>query len=438
MGTSLKDQLLGAGGLRTELTRGVIGSVAIKFVNVLLGLAISVILARVLAPEGYGIYAFAMAVMSLLAIPVQVGLPTLIVREVASYQQDGYWSYLRGILRWANRVTIILSLAVGTAAVAVLIGLGGRIDRIQLLTIGWALVLLPLLALNNIRGAVLRGLRRVVLGQIPELLVRPCVFILLLTIFLFYKELSPPQAMALNCASVAAAFLVGLALLFVFFPPETQSIAPEYEKRRWLVSIGPLSLLAGLQFISGQTDIFMLGVLATKQDVGLYRVAYMGASLVVFMLTSVNIVMGPYISRLHNSGDKERLQKMLRSSARFILLAALPVAAVFIVFGKVLLEIIYGAGYIAAYRPLVILCFGQVINAAMGSVGLILNMTGHERETLKGVAVATGINVLLNIALIPRYGSVGAATATAVSIVIWNILLFRAVWVRLGIRSTAI
>jgi O-antigen/teichoic acid export membrane protein len=65
-------------------------------------------------------------------------------------------------------------------------------------------------------------------------------------------------------------------------------------------------------------------------------------------------------------------------------------------------------------------------------------MTGNERETVKGVGISTVINVVLNIALIPRYGSVGAAVATAASIVIWNLLLFRAVWVRLGIRSTAI
>jgi len=438
MSTSIKDLLLGTGGLRTELTKGVIGSVAIKVVNVLLGLVVSIILARVLAPEGYGIYAFAISIMSLLAMPVQVGLPTLIVREVANYQQERHWSYLRGILRWANRVTIVLSLIVGAAAVGVLLGSGSRIDRIQLLTIGWALLLLPLLALNNIRGAALRGLRRVVLGQLPEMLVRPCVLIILLAIFVFFKELSPPQAMALNCASVAAAFLVGVALLYVFFPPESQSIAPEYERHRWLMSIGPLSLLAGLQVISGHTDMFMLGVLAAKKEVALYRVAYTGASLVVFMLASVNMVIGPHISRLHSSGDRERLQRMLRSSARFVLLAAFPVAAVFILFGKELLGFVYGAGYVGAYLPLVILCVGQLVNAGMGSVGLILNMSGNERETVKGVAVSTVVNVLLNIVLIPRYGSVGAAIATAVSIVIWNLLLFRAVWVRLGIRSTAI
>jgi O-antigen/teichoic acid export membrane protein len=400
-------------------------------------LSVSIILARVLAPEGYGIYAFAFSIMSLLAIPVQVGLPTLVVREIASYQQNGYWSYLRGILRWANRIVIVLSLVVGTGAAVVLFWFGSEIDRAQLLTIGWALLLLPLLALNSIRGAALKGLRRVVLGQFPETLIQPCLFLILLTVALVFSELQPHQAMALYCASAAVAFLVGLALLIIFLPTEAQSVAPEYEKHKWLMSIGPLSLLAGLQLISGQTDIFMLGVLAAKEDVGLYRVAFAGASLVVFVLTAVNIVIGPHISRLYSSDDKERLQRMLRSSARFILLAALPVAAVFILFGKDILSLVFGTSYTAAYMPLAILCLGQVINAGMGSVGLILNMTGNERETLKGVAVATVFNVVLNIILIPRYGSVGAAAATAVSIVVWNLLLFRAVRARLGIRSTA-
>ena len=64
-------------------------------------------------------------------------------------------------------------------------------------------------------------------------------------------------------------------------------------------------------------------------------------------------------------------------------------------------------------------------------------MTGHERDTATGVGIAAAVNVTLNVLLIPLWGIEGAAIATAISLMTWNILL--AVWVyrRLGIYTTA-
>jgi O-antigen/teichoic acid export membrane protein len=59
-------------------------------------------------------------------------------------------------------------------------------------------------------------------------------------------------------------------------------------------------------------------------------------------------------------------------------------------------------------------------------VGLILNMVGLERITALGVVVAAVINVFLNVLLIPFLGTLGAAVATSVSLIVWNVLL--AIW----------
>src|SRR5690606_14902262 len=91
----------------------------------------------------------------------------------------------------------------------------------------------------------------------------------------------------------------------------------------------------------------------------------------------------------------------------------------------------FRTGYVA----LLILVFGQLINAGMGCVVVLLNMTGHERDTLNGVAVAAVANLLLNFLLIPRFGINGAAASTAVSLALWNILLARTVAKRLGLSS---
>jgi O-antigen/teichoic acid export membrane protein len=64
-------------------------------------------------------------------------------------------------------------------------------------------------------------------------------------------------------------------------------------------------------------------------------------------------------------------------------------------------------------------------------------MTRHERDTAKGLAVSAILNVVLNLLLVPLLGIIGAAMATALSLITWNVLLWWAVRQRLGINSLA-
>jgi O-antigen/teichoic acid export membrane protein len=97
---------------------------------------------------------------------------------------------------------------------------------------------------------------------------------------------------------------------------------------------------------------------------------------------------------------------------------------------------VFGAEYESAYVPLVILCVGQLVNASMGSVGALLNMTGHERDTTKSILVAAVVNVALNLSLVPHWGIIGAAVATASTLTVWNLIMWHKVRARIGIEPS--
>lgn len=427
-------------GLLAFLLRGSLASIALKLFYTVSTLVISIILARILGSKGYGIYSYAFALTSLIAIPAQIGLPTLLTKNVAAYQIREQWGLMLGILRNANQLVVVLSL--GLAVVA---GIGawmfaGLFDEEWIATFAWALVLVPLIALGNLRGATLCGLRRVVQGQLPEQLLLPGLFLCFLVIVLVEKGmgLTPSRAMSLQVLAAFIAFAVGSWLLFRALPVQAKGALPEYDKRAWMRSLLPLSFLAGMQLVNSQTDILILGIFASAADVGVYRVAVQGSNLVAFTLTAMNMVLAPNFSRLFAVGDYERLQRIVTWSARIILLTALPVAGIFIIFGTFILGTVFGEEYVRGYVALSILCLGQLVNAGMGSVGFLLNMTGHERDTAAGVAIAAVVNVILNLTLIPFLGINGAATANATTLIVWNIILVRQVHRRIGIFSTAI
>ena len=428
--------------LGQQLLRGGVGSMVVKVAATTIAFFLAVVLARALGPEGYGAYAFVLSIIMLLAIPAQVGLPQLVVRETAKAHANKHWGLMRGLWRWGNRfVALFSALMVGIGILVLWIG-GAWLEDTRWETLAVGLALVPLIALGNVRGAALRGLRRVVVGQLPEQILRPGLSRVMVLALIWWwpsADLNPPLLMGLHGGAALIAFATGAALLWCIRPaPLFTSPPPDYQASFWRQAAMPLALLGGLQIINAHMGIIMLGLLSGDEEVGIYRVAVQVATLVVFGLQAVNQVLQPYFVRLHAQGDLKRLQQLVTSSARIILLLAFPPVLVMVVAGAPLLGLLFGEEYRPGALTLAIIGVAQLINAGMGSVGVLLNMTGHERDTLRGVAVAAIANVMLNLVLIPLYGMEGAATAMALTLVVWNLLLWRAVRRRLGINSSAI
>lgn len=88
----------GSSSFHSQLVRGGAASALIQVVNRLLALGLGVVLARGLGTEGYGIYAYAFALMTLLMVFADLGMPTLLMREVAANQASHDWPRLHGVV----------------------------------------------------------------------------------------------------------------------------------------------------------------------------------------------------------------------------------------------------------------------------------------------------------------------------------------------------
>ncbi len=415
-----------------------LGSMGLKLASAGLTFLAAVFLARLLGPSEYGVYAYVYALMSLLSVPSKFGLPVLMIRETARGMARQDYEIVQGIWRWAGRVTAIISLGlVGLTAIAIWFYqdlLAGR----RLETFLWALVLVPLIALGDLRGAALRGLQRVVAGQLPEFLIRPGILALLLGgVALIGATITAPDAMALYVAASALAFVSGVWLLWRTTPAKVRHATPRFENRAWLASTLPLAFIGGMQLANQQSSILVQGFFLPDAQIGIYRVAVQVSTLASFGLVAVNTVVAPRFAALHVQGDMRGMQQLAKRSARVVLALNVFITIAFILAGRLFLQIAFGTSYDAAYFPLIIILIGQMVNSAAGSVGILLNMTGHEISTAKGMAVSAIANVVLNLLLVPKMGIIGSALATAVSLVIWNAVLWWVARRQLKINSMA-
>ena len=179
----------------------------------------------------------------------------------------------------------------------------------------------------------------------------------------------------------------------------------------------------------------MLGIFADAADVGVYRVAYQGASLVNLTLFAIGLTVEPAIARMQAQKDKQRLQEIVQFTGRMAFGISLAMTLFLVAFGPELITVVFGAEFSASYLPLAILCGGQVALAYAGWAVLILNMSGNERITARITAYAAVANIIANLMLIPPFGLYGAAIATASTIVLWKIGLGIVAEKITGIRS---
>lgn len=412
---------------RSQILIGGFGGLLIKTANTALAFGLAIVLARTLGPDGYGIYSFALALLMLVGIPSQLGVPQLVVRETAKADTVSDWGLMRGLWRWANVVVITFSSFVVVALASAAFytwGLSG--PRATALSVG--LPLIPLVAFANVRAACLRGLRKVVLGQLPESVLRPGLLLLLLAGCLLTLgrgfELTPSGAMGLHVVAALLALTISVVLLRETRPPGVSTCVATYTRANtWRAAVIPLAMFAGLQVINAQADLIVVGIFQSNREVGVYRAVAQLSLLVVFGFHVIAKVTQPHFARMHELRSERQLQRLLNSSMLVVTISAGAVALFLISFGGGLLNLLFGPEFHEGRTALAILALGKVFYARAGVLSTVLNMSGRERDTMNTLLAATVANVILNVVLVPYMGIIGAAVASALSFVLSYSLL---------------
>lgn len=425
--------------MKGKFIKSFLGVGSTRLLSIPLTLAISIVLARQLGPDSFGYYTFIMTIVPLIGLPITGGIQNILLREVAKYSHLKEWSLYRGVLRTSHIFVfafsgIILLLYFVSQEAFGLLSLTGKWE---LLSIG--LFLLPVIGLNAVRNGAMKGLNRPFLAEAPTALLQPIVtlFLIFLTVTLF--KIDSKIAIWLQVSSFTFSLILASIVFKAIQPKEAKLSALDYKIKPWFQSYIPFLLLALVGTLSTQLGIVTLGIFSTGAEVAALKVAERGAIFVVLPLTVINMIIGPYIVKSYQSNNLKELKKLAKMSARAAFALASPIALVLILFGESLIHLAFGEQYSSiSYTPLIILCIAHLANAFFGSVGFLLTMTGHERSSVFGHVLAVLINLTLCYLLIPTYGAVGAALATAAGILVWNFVFFIMVIKRVKITSCAI
>ena len=420
-----------------QIRTAAIGSLIVKFLSALFALINGVLLANLLTVKDFGIYILALTTITIISIPVSLGLPNLITRYISKYEINKNIAAIKGILIRSNQLVLLTSLLAFIIAFLLYIIWWKNYPENVVSTFWYAFLLMPLLVFGSLRAAALRGLKFIILGQLPETFLRNIFLTFSLLVAIFYDiNMSPHMAMILHGIAAALAFIIGYLFLKRKLLTRLKNITPVFKNKLWFKETIPFSITSGVQVIKTKLLTFILVIFGSLEAVAIFDIAMRGATLVSFTLDALNTAISPYLSSAFEQNKKETLQRIVTKSTRIIFVFSLPVALIFIFFGKSILELLFAKAYVISYIPLVILCIGQLVNSLTGSVGTVLNMTGNQKYFSKIQIQMMILSALLSVPLIIYYSVIGAALTFSFVIISQNIILVILVRKKLKINTT--
>ena len=182
------------------------------------------------------------------------------------------------------------------------------------------------------------------------------------------------------------------------------------------------------------SGILIAGAMLPAEDVALLTAAQRTAMLTSFVLMVVNMVVAPRYARLWKEGNIERIQYLAKWSTRGMIVMVLPIVAVMMILPENVMGL-FGEGFEEAAVLLMILAVGQFVNVATGSVGYLLNMSGHERDFNRVTLMTGPLSVILAFFMTYFYGALGTAVAVSIGVAVQNIGAAIIVKLRLGFIS---
>ena len=205
----------------------------------------------------------------------------------------------------------------------------------------------------------------------------------------------------------------------------------EPEIINWNVPHAMMFMMSFLPLLN-QFSLIVIGAVQDSTAAGLYGAASRIANILQLPAVALTAAIGPMAADFHARGDIEALQRVTRFGVRSIFGLALAAAIGLAVFGNWILGML-GEEFEAAYPVMMILAAGQLFFAAAAPAGILLNMTGHQNESARIMLISVVGNALFLAVLIPMFGALGAAVATALTIAAWSGLMALAVFRRINI-----
>jgi O-antigen/teichoic acid export membrane protein len=395
---------------------------AVQITGAGLAFLFSVMLARLVGVAGVGLYFLAITIVDISATISRLGLESASLRFASIAHSRGDRGGLAALYRKSTSLAFGAGIAIALPVWLIVshLSLGGEKAlefRAELPLLVFAIAPVALLV---VQAEFLKAVGSTATGTFSQAVV-PSLLLLAGSIVLWFLGAGTVHAVFVTYVIVAFVSVILAIAMWQWRVPGIWRERGSFDMGLLLRTSTPLLLVNSMNLVLGWTDVLVLGIWRDAAEVGIYGIALRIALLTAFILSAINVVVAPQFAALHAQGNDTALKRLAQQGAFWTLVAAAPAILVLLLVPDLILQI-FGPQFREGAGVLRILALGQLVNVATGSVGVLLVMTGHEKLMRNIVAASAVLNLLGNLVLVPRYGAIGAAASTALSLAFMNIL----------------
>ncbi len=392
------------------------------------------LLARWMGRFEFGIYVYVWAWVGFLGMLSPIGIAYAAQRFIPEYRTRGDYDGLRGFLRGSRRLCGALGVGAAAALAGAVWVLANRIPAYYVAPFMIASLALAIFAVSCIQDSTARAFDRVDLALIPGFIVHP--LLIMAAMAALHATGAPVTGRDALIAAAAAFWLVVLAQGVLLDRSLARKVGPgarRYELATWIRTSLPIFLVDGFFILLTYVDLLVLQAFVGPAEVAVYYAATKTLVLISFVYYAVSAAAAHRFSEYHVAGDTEKLARFVADATRWTFWPSLALALALLVVGKPLLSL-FGPSFSDGYPLIFVLVIGLLARAAIGPAERLLNMVGQQRACAMIYAGAFATNLALCLILIPRFGVIGAAAATATATVVEATLLFVVTRRRLGLH----
>ncbi len=370
--------------------------------------------ARILGPESWGAFSYAMGLIAFLLILSDIGISAIVTRESARSSEAAaeYFST-------AFFLKIIL-LGIG---VLILIFGAPYLTRIPETRILLSLVTLLLIfdSFRNFGFTISRATQHMQWEAVNEILTN--IFITGTGFYMLGKYGTSE--------SLTNAYIIGTAvgLLAIMYPIRHYftKIFTHFNTgliKPILSSSLPFAFASFLGAIMINTDLIMLGWMRPPEEIGFYSAAQKPIQLLYTMAGLFATSLFPIISRLSGEDQPNRLKYILEKTITASLFVAIPTAIVGLPLSGEIMGLLYGSEYLPAARTFQILLLTLLIIFPSVIVSNSLLAQNQQKKFIGFSLIGAVGNIFFNFLLIPKFGIAGSAISTLITQILANAFIW--------------
>lgn len=402
-----------------------LSGLSVRVAGVVLMAVVTMLFTRLMGAEGYGRVAFLLSSSFIVVLVAGLGLPTASLRLIPRYAIRGRSDLVGHYLAVGLLMTIGMS-AIGGLCLGVVLVATPSLARDYGFPLLSVIALVISVALMRFASETSRACGLQLVGFAGESVAVRLILLAALSLYLAAgAALSADVAVLLWVGAQGSVAVAVAVLVFRRVKPGIGTLRWRQARlyRGWLGVSTVMLVTPVYYFLLFETDAVMLGVLAGPEEVGVYQVARRLAEFVVFCAAVASAVGLPRLAESHAARQAGRVQATVDTMNGIALVSTAPIVLALALVGPWVLQL-FGDDFAGGYLPMLILAVARLVAVVFGPASDLLLMTGHHARLGKVNLVCAAANIVLNLLLIPRFGVVGAASATSVALIGWSAWLY--------------